>query len=56
MQNEFIGLACGTEDIPDFFQTLGPIDDVKKAYKESYEALMTICQNYEPEEQEESED
>lgn len=46
MQNEFIGIACGTEDLPEFLAPIGPIDQVKKAYKESYDALVTICQNY----------
>jgi hypothetical protein len=56
MQNEFIGIACSTDDLPDCLRSFGAIEAIKKAYKESYDALMTICQNYEPEEQEESDD
>ena len=50
MQNEFIGIACGTDDLPESMNLFGPVDAVKKAYKESYDVLLTICQNYEPEE------
>lgn len=57
MQNEFIGIACsGSEELPDCLQPIGSIDLVKKSYKDTYESLMTICQNYEPDDQDESED
>lgn len=32
------------------------MDALKKGYKETYESLVNICQNYEPEYPEESED
>ena len=54
MQNEFIGIACGTEDLSESMEALQPVDAMKKAYKDTYDSLMAICQNYEPEEQEES--
>lgn len=37
-------------------QPIAPVDILKKAYKDVYDSLMAICQNYEPEEPEESDD
>ena len=37
-------------------QPIAPVDTLKKAYKDVYDSLMAICQNYEPEEPEESDD
>jgi hypothetical protein len=56
MQNEFIGISCGTEELPACFQQLGSVEVLKKGYKDTYDSLVNICQNYEPEYQEESED
>lgn len=56
MQNEFIGITCNKDDHLDGFTPLSDIELLKKGYKESYESLIIICQNYEPEEQDESQD
>jgi hypothetical protein len=56
MQNEFIGIVCGQDELPACFTPLSSVDALKKGYKEVYDSLVNICQNYEPEYQEESED
>lgn len=56
MQNEFIGIVCGQDELPSCFLPLSSVDGLKKGYKEVYDSLVNICQNYEPEYQEESED
>ena len=54
MQNEFIGISCQASHLPEGFSPLSNMEALRKGYKESYEALITICQNYEPEEQDDS--
>jgi len=54
MQNEFIGIICGQDELPNCFLPLNSVDALKKGYKEVYDSLVNICQNYEPEYQEES--
>ena len=56
MQNEFIGIICGQDELPNCFLPLNSVDALKKGYKEVYDSLVNICQNYEPEYQEESQD
>jgi hypothetical protein len=56
MQNEFIGITCSNEELLDIFAPVENMDALKKGYKDTYESLVNICQNYEPEYPEESED
>jgi hypothetical protein len=46
MQNEFIGITCSNEELLDIFAPIQNIDALKKAYKDTYESLVNICQNY----------
>ena len=46
MQNEFIGITCSNEELLDIFAPVEHIDALKKGYKDTYESLVNICQNY----------
>lgn len=46
MQNEFIGITCSNEELLDIFSPVEHIDALKKGYKDTYESLVNICQNY----------
>lgn len=54
MQNEYIGISCCVEELPETFKAINGIDELKKAYKETYRSLLSICENYEPEDVDES--